>query len=181
MNRESPKRFISEAEVAIDFQELEQRLTAHFGLGPRSDHGPEHWHRVKENGLKIAPTNGADEVVVHLFALFHDSCRQSEGYDPKHGHRAAELAAQVDGDWFAISEDQLELLQYASRLHNDGETTDDPTIGACWDGDRLDLTRVNKIPDPAYLSTKAGIRLALHGNFDDMLNSVSLEDLIDKN
>ena len=31
--------------------------------------------------------------------------------------------------------------------------TSDPTVGACWDADRLDLPRVWITPDPALLST----------------------------
>lgn len=42
------------------------------------------------------------------------------------------------------------------RDHDKGETTTDPTIGCCWDADRLDLGRVGKKPDPAYMSTMLG-------------------------
>jgi uncharacterized protein len=38
----------------------------------------------------------------------------------------------------------------------DGQVTDDPTLGAAWDADRLDLPRVGVAPDPARLSTAAG-------------------------
>jgi len=40
-----------------------------------SIHGPKHWMRVEANGIKIARQIGADELVVVLFALFHDSKR----------------------------------------------------------------------------------------------------------
>ena len=46
-------------------------------------------------------------------------------------------------------------LVEALRLHSDGLTTDDPTIGTCWDADRLHLPRVSIVPDPAFLSTRA--------------------------
>jgi hypothetical protein len=36
-----------------------------------------------------------------------------------------------------------------------GGTTSDPTIGACWDADRLDLWRLGRRPDPMLLSTPA--------------------------
>jgi hypothetical protein len=39
--------------------------------------------------------------------------------------------------------------------HSDGLVTDDPTIGCCWDADRLDLWRVGAPPVPALLSTEA--------------------------
>ena len=37
----------------------------------------------------------------------------------------------------------------------DGETTTDPTIGCCWDADRLDLGRVGIEPEAEYQSTVA--------------------------
>ena len=42
--------------------------------------------------------------------------------------------------------------------HTDGTISDDPTIGCCWDADRLDLPRVGMQPDPALLSTEAAAR-----------------------
>ncbi|MBB6018173.1 hypothetical protein HNQ04_003450 [Deinococcus radiopugnans ATCC 19172] len=32
--------------------------------------------------------------------------------------------------------------QWACKHHASGQTTDEPTLGACWDADRLDLPRV---------------------------------------
>jgi hypothetical protein len=37
--------------------------------------------------------------------------------------------------------------------------TDDPTVGACWDADRLDLPRVGVTVDPRLLSTAAARNL----------------------
>jgi uncharacterized protein len=37
-------------------------------------------------------------------------------------------------------------------------------IGACWDADRLDLTRVGIIPDPDMMSTEPGKELAAQMN-----------------
>ena len=37
-------------------------------------------------------------------------------------------------------------------------TTDDPTIGTCWDADRLDIGRVGIIPHERFMSTAAGKR-----------------------
>ena len=34
-----------------------------------------------------------------------------------------------------------------------GLVSEDPTVGACWDADRLDLPRVGIQPDPALFST----------------------------
>ena len=54
----------------------------------------------------------------------------------------------------------MRLLDYAIRHHVDGDVSDDPTIGTCWDADRLDLGRVGIVPDEQYMSTAEGKRLA---------------------
>jgi uncharacterized protein len=46
------------------------------------------------------------------------------------------------------------------RRHAEGHTSDDPTIGVCWDADRLDLGRVGMRPRARYMSTAAGRKLA---------------------
>jgi uncharacterized protein len=53
----------------------------------------------------------------------------------------------------AIAAAQLELLTYACDEHTNGLVSDDPTVGACWDADRLDLPRVGVEPDPELFST----------------------------
>ena len=62
----------------------------------------------------------------------------------------------MNGRLGLISKSQIELLMEACAKHNDGEVSEDPTIGVCWDADRLDLLRVGIIPLDKYLSTKAG-------------------------
>ena len=49
---------------------------------------------------------------------------------------------------------QLELLQHACFEHTNGQVSSDPTVGACWDADRLDLPRVGVTPNPALFSTE---------------------------
>ena len=123
--------------------------------GPAADlgwHGPPHWTRVAALGLEVAPDD-ADSTVVMLFALLHDAARRKDGYDPQHGPRAAELARRLNGDTFRLDADRLDRLVYACAHHTGGETTTDPTIGACWDADRLDIGRYGQKPDAAYLST----------------------------
>jgi len=152
--------------MSIDYERLHDRLVQQFSLGPGSIHGPDHWNRVKENGLEIAKRNGADETIVRLFAIFHDAKRENEGYDPQHGQRAAELAKSLHGDMFEIDLNSLELLCVACEYHHQGGTTDDLTIGTCWDADRMDLVRVNTIPDPEFMSTEVGKAYARHGGFE---------------
>jgi uncharacterized protein len=46
-------------------------------------------------------------------------------------------------------------LRAALIEHDRGLVSDDPTIGAAWDADRLDLTRLGIRPRAALLSTGA--------------------------
>jgi uncharacterized protein len=113
-----------------------------FACGPYSVHGPDHWKRVEATGLELCRETGADETVVRLFAILHDSCRLDDGADPLHGPRAADMLDEIVGTLFTLEPDRLELLEYAIRHHTGGKISDDPTIGTCWDADRLDLGRV---------------------------------------
>jgi uncharacterized protein len=121
-------------------------------------HGLPHWERVGRNGLDLAAeTGGADADVVLLFALFHDSMRLNDGHDPEHGQRGGALAGELR-ELLPLDHDQLALLREACDGHTDGLTSADPTIGACWDADRLDLPRVGITPVAALMSTDAGRR-----------------------
>ena len=131
-----------------------------FACGPYSVHGPDHWNRVETVGLDLCHETGADETVVRLFALLHDSCRLDDGSDFLHGPRAADMLGEIAGELFTIEPDRLELLEYAIRHHTGGQISDDPTIGTCWDADRLDIGRVGIIPHERYMSTKPGRRRA---------------------
>jgi uncharacterized protein len=102
-------------------------------------------------------------VVVRLFAVFHDSRRENDGVDFEHGERGAEYAASLRGTLFDLSDTHLELLQYACRWHTQGQLSDDPTIGACWDADRLDLTRIGMTPKAEFMSTALGRTLSSQG------------------
>lgn len=145
----------------IDFAAVWNFARAHHRLGPQSLHGPDHWERVEAHGLRLAAaTAAADLVVVRLFGILHDVERQNESFDPQHGPRAAALVEWLNGDLFSIHEEQLELLSYACRRHADGLTSDDPTVGCCWDSDRLDLPRVGILPDREFMSTPLGRSLA---------------------
>lgn len=118
-------------------------------------HGIHHWERVRDNGARLAPLTGADPVVVEFFAALHDSRRLNEARDLHHGPRAAAWIATLDPALLPLSPGQLELLMEACRTHTLGVATDDPTLGTCWDADRLDLLRVGRRPDPRQLITDA--------------------------
>jgi uncharacterized protein len=139
-------------------EDLLRTILEGYELPKEGLHGPRHWIRVSRMGLKLArATAGADQEVVHMFALFHDSRRVNEEIDPDHGLRGAELARSMrDTHLIHLNDAQFDLLRYACVHHTDGETSTEPTIGCCWDADRLDLDRVGIEPEADYLSTLAG-------------------------
>lgn len=136
------------------------KAKANFKL-KHSCHGPWHWEKVEKNGIAIAKqTPNCDPLVVQLFAILHDCKREHDGDDDDHGKRASIFAKELfDKNELVISKQQLEILIEACDLHNDGKISNNPTVGACWDADRLDLTRVGIIPDKNLLSTEAGKNL----------------------
>lgn len=152
---------MSETSAEIDFSAVWSFARQHHRLGAHSLHGPDHWERVEAHGQRLVEaTASADLVVVRLFGILHDVERQNESFDPQHGARAAKLVQQLNGDLFLVSDEQLELLSYSCRWHADGLTSDDPTVGCCWDADRLDLTRVGIHPTRKFMSTPLGQSLA---------------------
>lgn len=149
--------------METDFAKLRSLMMAHFSLGDWSLHGPNHWRNVELNGLQLCRMNSADRTVVRLFAIFHDAERLNEGHDPDHGRRAARLIQSLHGVEFQVAEFQLDLLLDACRFHNDGLTSENLTIGTCWDADRMDLPRVGITPDARKMSTKHGKEFAVGG------------------
>jgi len=137
-----------------------------FKCGEDSIHGAPHWHQVYTFALELGKATGADPEVVCCFALLHDSCREDDGGDPYHGIRAADSLPFIKASIPSLSklnDEQMRLLDYAIRHHVDGEVSDDPTIGTCWDADRLDLGRVGIVSDEKYMSTQRGKELARKG------------------
>jgi uncharacterized protein len=117
-----------------------------FGLDPAwTKHGPNHWLQVEKNAVMLAKkTIGCDIEVARRFALLHDCRRQNEGSDP-------ELS---DKGILCLDPGQLAKLEFAMTHHNGGQVSGDPTIGVCWDADRLDLPRVGTRPDIDLMSTR---------------------------
>ena len=140
----------------LDFPKIWEHVTREFQCGADSIHGPAHWRRVEENGLCIAVHSGAVVEVVRLFAVFHDSRRESDWSDECHGERAADYVASLQCVLFELSDEQLDLLEYACAWHAHGRTSEDATIGTCWDADRLDLGRCDIQPDASLMSTAFG-------------------------
>jgi uncharacterized protein len=96
----------------------------------------------------------AARPVILLFAMIHDSQRLSDGYDPEHGARAAAIVTEF-GTTLGDADHQL-LLQAACERHDKGAVSDDPTLGVCFDADRLNLWRVGITPKPDLLGTVVG-------------------------
>ena len=134
---------------------LVQYLKDQFRLEWDGIHGANHWARVLYHSRQIGEARQADLLVVELFGFLHDSCRENDGRDPKHGARAAELAKELNTQFFELKPKQLDTLCYAITHHSGGDVSLDATIQTCWDGDRLDLGRVGITPSPQYLSKEA--------------------------
>ena len=128
----------------------EFRLDLHDPL-----HGLAHWSRVWFHGRALAAALDLNPAVLAWFAFLHDSQRQNNGSDPRHGPRAAAFAWRLrrQGMIADLDQGEFERLCEAMRLHSDHARTTDPLICACWDADRLDLGRVNITPDPKRLCT----------------------------
>jgi uncharacterized protein len=147
--------------VPISFDEVWAHAAEAFQCSRDSIHGPDHWRRVERNALNISASNWAIVEVVRLFAVFHDSRRENDGIDSEHGKRGAEYAASLRGKLFELSDADFKLLHCACCWHTDGQLSEDPTIGACWDADRLDLDRIGIAPKAKFMSTDLGRSLSL--------------------
>jgi uncharacterized protein len=134
--------------------DLIERVAAGARLASSYDHGERHWRAVAAVGRRLVEgTPGADAELVFLFALFHDARRVNEHTDPEHGARGAALAREL----LDLDPARLAVLREACTRHNGARNSDHPTIGCCFDADRLNLPRVGIEPDAQYLSTLAAL------------------------
>jgi len=134
---------------------------AAFRLHGDSLHGRQHWLRVDANAVELCRrVPGADLLVCRLFAFLHDCRRNDDDSDPGHGRRAARFIEEHWGAFMVpLSKVQRKKLLSAVRHHQAGRVSDDPTVGVCWDSDRVDLVRVGTFPEDEYLSTAAAREL----------------------
>lgn len=119
-------------------------------------HGLAHWKRVETIGQFLAAHSEADPEVLRMFAYTHDLGREADEGDDEHGHRSAKIVEELySRGVISLSEKQYNQLVYACYHHTTTFIeTDDVTIQACLDSDRLDLWRAGIIPDPQYLYTE---------------------------
>ena len=148
-------------------EDIRRYVHAQWTLGAL--HGIRHWDRVYENGQKLL-TPDTNPLVIGLFAYLHDSCRIDDGEDINHGQRAAVWIDTLRNTYLKdVSDEEIELLQEACRLHTTKLKTGNPTIDACFDSDRLDLWRVGIIPDPARLATEKGKEIASNTDYKSLI------------
>ena len=91
-------------------------------------HGHGHWARVYDIGMKLTDHTGANRTIVQLFSVFHDSGRHSEGSDPQHGLRGANIATQFrENHLRSLSDDEFDMLHTACRLHTSASSHENIT------------------------------------------------------
>ena len=147
-------------------------------LASSRDHGEQHWRGVAVAGAALAEATGADPDVLFLFALFHDSQRENDYTDPQHGLRGANLALEVLPRYGILEDDALKVLWEACEQHTRALPTTDLTLGACWDSDRLNLWRVDTIPEERFLSTDEAKR-RIHWAEDLHERNTPWEEILD--
>ncbi len=157
----------------IHIKRLREYAIKHSKLGDYSVHGVSHWDRVARNA-EVLITSDVDELVVKAFAYIHDVERVNDSDDLQHGPRAALLVDEIRSSVLSFLNDQeIEQLKEACRLHTLRHRTEDPTVNACFDADRLDLGRVGITPNPDKMATTAGRivaeKLALEDSEEDWL------------
>lgn len=129
-------------------------LLVEFRLDWNGIHGIHHWMRVHDNGLWIASLDeDVNPTIVSLFGIIHDACRVADTGDEEHGSRASKLVEELNGEFFKVSQKEANILSYACLMHPYPVVSFDPTVGACWDADRLELPRGGIEVNPKYLST----------------------------
>ena len=157
----------------IHIERLREYAIKHFKLGDFSIHGISHWDKVARNADALQ-TSDVDILVVKAFAYIHDVERVNENEDQGHGPRAALLVDEIRSSVLSfLNEQQMKQLKEACRLHTLKHRTDDATVNACFDADRLDLERVGITPNPDKMATLAGRllaeKLALNDSEEDWL------------
>ena len=150
--------------------DLIKQVVKMYPMNIRGAHGSSPWMRVRRNGLLLSQLNGADQEIVELFALFHDSQRVNENRDNGHGQRGAKLAYKLLKEGvYSLSLDKFDLLYMACRDHTEGgNSPENITVGTCWDADRLDLWRVGIAPDINRLCNR------------DCIDEVFIDECIDR-
>lgn len=123
--------------------ELFEHFVNSHKLGHDGFHGKDHWLGVLRNGRDIAAATGANLRVVELFSVLHDSRRRNESQDLAQGFRAVGYARALRRNWLEADETGTTLLFKACLYHSGGMTEADLKVQACWDVDRLNVSRMD--------------------------------------
>lgn len=117
-------------------------------------HGVRHWKQTMWASCRLlAEEPRADPAVALVFGLVHDCLRVLEAADPEHGLRAARLVIELVREHLLdLSDDQLEMVKAACEHHSESLWTSNPTVGICWDADRVGLWRLGLRPEPTGMS-----------------------------
>lgn len=145
--------------MTVNFKQI---LGKHFHLNWHGIHGAPHWARVCRNGKLLAELLPSVNLrIVRYFALFHDFARRDDGADPGHGARSVALLHQLGGAALLDMPDP-EFIELCGAIEQHSSAKNGGTINqqVCWDADRLDLWRIQIMPDPDRLFTDAA--KALH-------------------
>lgn len=157
----------------------------HSILNVGDPYGYHHSMRVDVNiqmlGKRLWLNTDDVNAISHLYAHWHDILRFNNGNDPEHGKRAADVISRnrkhPSLNPFCeigtirntpLSDDLTDRLIYACEHHTTMHKSGDPLIDICFDGDRMDLTRVGIKPDPKQMATEAGVYYAT--NYNEYLN-----------
>ena len=100
----------------MKIRELVLKVVREAKLSKSPIHGVDHWQRVERNGVYLCQFNEADQLVVQLFALFHDCKRENDHRDLDHGPRAENYLREIS-ELVLIKPDQFENLCIACRTH----------------------------------------------------------------
>lgn len=119
-------------------------------------HGDKHWRAVAAAGIEIAGNNFEQRAVALAFGMIHDCQRLNDDWDPEHGLRAASWASRSQQLAGLIGKEGRNLVSQACLDHENGFTSNDETIGLCWDADRINLWRVGVCPDQRFFSVLSG-------------------------
>ncbi len=139
--------------LAPTIENIRLLIDAHQQANSFEIHGDKHWRGVVHIGLNLARLDPrVDPLMVFLFGLFHDLQRANEGNDFDHGRRAGSYVLREGSSFSFIPPDKIDILAEACSGHVDGDLSSHPSIGACWDADRLSLWRLSIEPKPEFLS-----------------------------
>lgn len=147
----------------IDYNSVIKYCVSH-AFNIKGIHGIQHWLSVRDYGLYIAKSNGADVNIIELFAWFHDIGRVADRDDFGHGNKSVELMDNVHGKLFNLQPIEYDKLRFAVKHHTETIHDEDISIGTCWDSDRLDLNRLGRFIDVNLLNTVEGKQLAMQIN-----------------